>query len=76
MNTRTSQTCANAKAAGINVYVIGLATDNTSNPTAVRAMLTGCASDPGQAYFPSAPSELNSVFRTIAQQLAALRLAQ
>jgi len=78
MNTRTSQSCANAKAAGITVYTIGLATDQVtqSTPTAVRAMLTGCASTPDKAYFPEEPSDLKDVFASIANELSALRLAR
>ena len=76
MNTRTVQACANAKAEGITVYTIGLATADTSNPTVVRKMLTDCASTTDKAYFPAQPSELKSVFLAIAGQLAALRLAQ
>lgn len=78
MNARTLQTCSNAKEAGINVYTIGLATDQVtqSTPAVVQAMLRACASSPDKAYFPTASSELTSVFRSIAEQLAALRLAQ
>lgn len=77
MNTRTSQTCANAKAAGIRIYTIGLSTDGVSQstPDVVRTMLRNCASAPDMAYFPSQPSELKSVFASIANELSALRLA-
>lgn len=78
MNERTSQTCTNAKAAGITVYTIGLSTNNVSQstPDVVRAMLRNCASTPDKAYFPDAPSELKSVFASIANELSALRLAR
>lgn len=78
MNTRTSQSCANAKAAGVTVYTIGLATDRVtqSTPAVVRAMLTACASTPAKAYFPDSPSELRDVFASIANELSALRLAR
>lgn len=77
MNERTSQTCQNAKAAGITVYTIGLSTDKVdqSTPDVVRAMLRACASTPEKAYFPTASNELQSVFASIANELSALRLA-
>lgn len=85
MNTRLLQTCANAKRSltdggpdKIRIYTIGLATDSVSQstPQVVRQMLTDCASQPSMAHFPETPSELKSVFAAIANELAALRLAQ
>ena len=78
MNERTSQTCTNAKAAGITIYTIGLSTDNVtqSTPEVVRAMLSACASTPEKAYFPADPTELKDVFASIANELSALRLAR
>lgn len=78
MNARTLQACANARAAGINIYTIGLATDSAtqSSPTTVRNMLTECAGSSERAFFPAQPGELKSVFQRIASQLAALRLVQ
>ena len=77
MNTRTSQTCENAKAAGIRIFTIGLSTGSVSQstPEVVRTMLRNCASTPEMAYFPDQPSELKSVFAAIANELSALRLA-
>jgi hypothetical protein len=77
MNQRTSDTCANAKDAGIEVYTIGLATNKVeqSTPAVVQAMLTGCASTPSKAYFPSQSGELKQAFESIANELSALRLA-
>ena len=78
MNDRTRQTCENAKAAGITVYTIGLATSLAvqSTQAEVEDMLADCASTRDKAYFPQNPSELKSVFESIADDLAALRLAQ
>lgn len=78
MNSRTNQTCENAKAAGITIYVIGLATSEAQQSTqsTVETMLSNCASTPDKAYFPATPGELKSVFQSIADDLAALRLAQ
>lgn len=78
MNERTRQTCENAKAAGITVYVIGLATSQASQSTQaeVEDMLADCASTRDKAYFPQTPGALKSVFEAIADDLTALRLAQ
>jgi hypothetical protein len=78
MNTRTAQTCANAKAAGITVYTIGLATNTVtqSTPAVVQALLTNCASTSDRARFPATSSELKATFEAIANDLSALRLAQ
>lgn len=76
MDNKTTATCANAKAAGITIYAIGLATNLTSNPTTTAAMLTACATDAAHAYFPASPSDLTTVFEDIAGQLADLRIAQ
>lgn len=77
MNQRTEDTCTNAKAEGITVYTIGLATDTVtqSTPAVVRAMLTACASSADRARFPDKPSDLKSTFEDIANDLSALRLA-
>lgn len=77
MNQRTADTCANAKAAGIEIYTIGLATDKVTQSTTavVQAMLTGCASTADKAEFPKASSDLKDTFTSIANELSALRLA-
>ncbi|MGV8832467.1 MAG: hypothetical protein ACOH2N_10860 [Devosia sp.] len=78
MNSRTSQTCENAKNAGITVYTIGLATDQAQQSTqaTVEKMLTDCASTGQRAFFPKTPGELRAVFESIANDLSALRLSQ
>ncbi|MBO9589360.1 pilus assembly protein TadG-related protein [Devosia sp.] len=77
MNQRTADTCANAKAAGIEIYTIGLATNKVSQSTTevVQAMLRGCASTADKAEFPEASSDLKDEFAEIANELSALRLA-
>ena len=72
MDVRTVESCANAKVQDITVYTIGLNPPNS----ATRTMLQNCATSYSHAYFPTLPSELDSVFAEIANQLAALRLAQ
>ncbi|HTM76354.1 MAG TPA: hypothetical protein VL133_01815, partial [Devosia sp.] len=74
IDAKTLATCASAKAPGTNiiVYTIGL-----SPPSAeTRKMLEDCSSGTGYSFFPSDPSELVGVFKTIAGQLAQLRIAQ
>lgn len=71
MNTRTVETCTNAKAEGIEIYTIGL---NAPNQTTID-MLEACASSAAHSYFPTASSELITVFESIAAQLSKLRLA-
>lgn len=80
MNTRTTQTCANAKAAdggGITIYTVGLSTDKVEQSTTevVQQMLRDCASTADRARFPNAASELKETFSSIANELSALRLA-
>jgi hypothetical protein len=72
LNSRTEETCTNAKAAGITIYTIGL---NSPNQTTTD-MLTNCATDASHAYFPTQSSELITVFQEIAAQLSDLRLAR
>lgn len=72
IDTRTVETCTNAKAAGIDIYTIGLGTPGTVN----QPMLISCASDATKAYFPATPAELNAVFAAIADRLSPLRLAR
>lgn len=84
VDRRTVVACTNAKARGVIVYTIGLATASTSNQAKVEKMLTDCAS-PSRVeggvtrkfwYFPKDATELTDVFKEIAEQLSELRLAQ
>lgn len=76
MDARTVASCASAKALGITVFTIGLATQNTSNPAKVEQMLKDCSNGTGYWFFPTNSSELVDTFKTIASQLADLRLAK
>ncbi|HEY0034894.1 MAG TPA: pilus assembly protein TadG-related protein [Devosia sp.] len=78
MNTRLRQTCENAKAKGITIYVIGMATSQAvqSSQAEVEDLLADCASTRDKAYFPQEPSELKTVFQVIANDLTQLRLAK
>ena len=70
MNALTVKTCEAARAEGIVIYSIGLEAPNS----ATKNMLRDCATDSSKVFFPSAASELNSVFKTIAEQLSNLRI--
>ena len=80
VNRRTVLACANARAAGIVVYTIGLSAPNNTT----RQMLRDCASPSAVVegvtrnyyYFPEDSAELTEVFEEIAEQLSELRLAQ
>ncbi len=71
MDNRTKTTCTNAKAAGIEIYTVGLSPPNQST----RDMLTACATASNMAFFPTTSADLVDVFKTIASTLADLRLA-
>lgn len=71
MNARTLATCQSAKDMDIIVFTVGLnPPDNTT-----REMLEDCSSGAGYFFFPATAAELTDDFRTIAEQLAPLRLA-
>ncbi|MBN9311146.1 TadE/TadG family type IV pilus assembly protein [Devosia sp.] len=72
MDTRTEETCTNAKAEGIAIYTIGL---NPPNQKTID-LLTNCATTASMAYFPTDSSQLVTVFKKIADELANLRLSQ
>jgi hypothetical protein len=76
VNARLATICTNAKAAGITVYTIGLDTSATDYPSENTTLLTNCASESDYAFFPNTASDLQTAFTTIANQLAALRLAK
>jgi hypothetical protein len=76
VDSRVVASCNSAKALGITVYTIGLATANTSNPAKVQQMLKDCSNGTGYWFFPSSNSELVDTFKLIASQLADLRLAK
>jgi Flp pilus assembly protein TadG len=76
MNTRLTTVCTNAKAAGITVYTIGVDTADTTSPSATTTLLTNCATNSTDAFFPNTATDLQAAFVSIANQLAALRLAR
>jgi hypothetical protein len=69
INSRTQKVCDNAKAANIKIYTIRVINGNAS-------LLRNCASKPEMYYEVQQASQLNSVFASIAQNLANLRLSR
>jgi Mg-chelatase subunit ChlD len=69
IDSRTEKACANAKAANINVYTVRVINGNAD-------LLRGCASKPEMFYDVDEAAQLNSVFASIAQNLANLRIAK
>ncbi|MEJ0074732.1 MAG: pilus assembly protein [Alphaproteobacteria bacterium] len=69
IDTRMQTACANVKAANIKVYTVRVIDGNAS-------LLQGCATNPTMYYDVQQASQLNSVFSSIAQQLATLRISR
>lgn len=67
IDPRTSLACTNAKAAGINLYTIRVIDGDA-------ALLRGCASDPTMYYDVQNAAQLDPVFKSIANEISAVRL--
>ena len=61
--------CANAKADNIRIYTIRVINGN-------QTLLKNCATKPDMYYEVTQASQLDSVFTSIAQKLANLRIAK
>jgi hypothetical protein len=69
IDTRTALACANVKAANIKLYTVRVIDGDAT-------LLRNCATKTNMYYDVSQASELNSVFSSIAQNLANLRIAK
>jgi Flp pilus assembly protein TadG len=69
IDARMQTACDNVKAASIKVYTVRVIDGNAS-------LLQGCATNPTMYYDVQQASQLNSVFSSIAQQLATLRISR
>jgi Flp pilus assembly protein TadG len=69
IDARTQKACENAKADNIKVYTIRVIDGNAS-------LLRNCATTPDMYYEVSQASQLDSVFSSIAQKLANLRISK
>jgi Flp pilus assembly protein TadG len=69
IDPRTALACTNAKNANIKIYTVRVIDGD-------KTLLKNCASKPTMYYEVNQASELNSVFSSIAQNLARLRIAK
>ena len=69
IDARTQQACDNAKADNIKIYTVRVIAGNA-------ALLQNCATKPDMYYDVEQASQLASVFTSIAQNLANLRIAK
>jgi Flp pilus assembly protein TadG len=69
IDARMQMACDNVKAASIKIYTVRVIDGNAS-------LLQGCATNPTMYYDVQQASQLNSVFSSIAQQLATLRISR
>jgi Mg-chelatase subunit ChlD len=69
IDARTKKVCQNVKNAGIRLYTIRVINGNA-------ALLSECATTPGMYFNVQQASQLNTVFSTIAQNLANLRIVK
>jgi Flp pilus assembly protein TadG len=69
IDARTKLACANAKAANIKIYTVRVINGDVD-------LLKGCATNPTMYYDVQQASQLNTVFTSIAQNLANLRIAK
>jgi Flp pilus assembly protein TadG len=69
IDARTSKACDNIKAANIQLYTVRVIDGSVS-------LLQGCATKPTMYYDVQQAAQLNSVFSSIAQNLANLRITQ
>lgn len=72
MDQRLLATCANAKNLGITIYTIGLSVPSVSTENVLKT----CSNGPGYWFMPENPSELDEIFKKIADQLSKLRLSE
>ena len=75
MNAATLQACTNAKAAGIEIYTVGLTASDGISVTG-QQLLQNCSSGSGHFFIAKDGTELRDAFKNIADQLSVLRLTQ
>ena len=69
IDTRMAMACANVKAANIKIYTVRVINGDAT-------LLRNCATNPNMYYDVQQASQLNSVFTSIAQNLASLRISK
>ncbi|SMF12675.1 Flp pilus assembly protein TadG [Tistlia consotensis] len=76
LNDRMVETCNAMKQQGIIIYTVTFQVANNSSGDAIRQVFRSCATSPGNYFDSYDGSDLSTAFRTIATQLANLRIAQ
>jgi Flp pilus assembly protein TadG len=71
--SQAAKLCTAIKEKGIVIYTIGY---NLTNGSTMEDMLSTCASGESYAFLPETTSELESVFKQIAEQLTVVRVSQ
>jgi hypothetical protein len=74
MDARTSQACANIKAAGIVVYTVAF--QIPGDQAGALDLLRSCATDEDKYFAPNTESELLSAFNAIGKDISMLRISQ
>ncbi|PVM89963.1 pilus assembly protein TadG [Caulobacter radicis] len=69
--SQAKELCTRIKAKNVIVFTVGFDVDSTA-----KSMLTTCATKTSQAYFPATGGELKTAFKSIAQEISALRIAK
>ena len=72
MDSRTAQTCENAKAAGITVFTIAF----DVNDDDIEDLMEDCASGSNRYFLSPNPGDLEETFETIVNEITELRLSQ
>jgi hypothetical protein len=71
-NSLTVDTCANAKADGVEIFSVAFSVTDTDTIEMIR----NCASDPSKFMTADNPEALLSTFETIADQITELHISQ
>jgi Flp pilus assembly protein TadG len=74
MDTRTLQTCANIKAAGVIVYTVAF--QIPGDEAGALTLLQSCATDEDKYFAPNTESELLNAFNAIGKDISMLRISQ
>lgn len=69
--SQAKELCTKIKAKNVVIFTVGFDVDSTA-----KSMLTTCATKTTQAYFPATGGELKTAFKSIAQEISALRIAK
>ena len=71
-DSRTAETCENAKAAGITVFTIAF----DVNDDDIEDLMEDCASGSNRYFLSPNPGDLEETFETIVNEITELRLSQ